>query len=110
MLNRLKRALVESFVGAIALGYVLAQTIMHFVNIFASPIAAWFARDEYRRLMPQSLAPQNSAPTGFPYRNALPELVSFLLLLLVWLVLLRWLYWNPATEDSQQQQDVGVRG
>ena len=48
MLNRIKRALVESFVGAIALGYVLAQTIMHFVNIFASPIAGWVAQEEYR--------------------------------------------------------------
>lgn len=38
MLNRLKRTLVESFVGAIALGYLLAQTILHFVNIFASPV------------------------------------------------------------------------
>jgi hypothetical protein len=98
MLNRLKRALVESFVGAIALGYVLAQIIMHFVNIFASPIGAWIARDEYHRL-----APQSSAPMGFPYRRALPELVSFLLLLLVWFALLRWLYWKPVTLDRPQQ-------
>jgi hypothetical protein len=94
MLNRLKRALVESFVGAIALGYVLAQVIMHFANIFASPIAAWIARDEYRRLMTQSLAPQSPAPIGFPYRNALPELLSFLFLLPIWFVLLRWLYFG----------------
>ena len=103
MLNRLKSALVESLVGAIALGYVLAQTIMHFVNIFVSPIATWIARDEYRRLMPQSLAPQTSAPTNFPYRNALPELVSFLLLLLVWYVLLRWLFWKSVAQDGQRQ-------
>jgi hypothetical protein len=109
MLNRLKSALVESFVGTIALGYVLAQTIMHFVNIFASPITAWVARDEYRRLVPQSLAPQSPTPTGFPFRNALPELVSFLLLLLVWYVLVRWLYWKPVAQVGQQQ-DSQVRG
>ena len=103
MLNRLKRALVESFVGAIALGYVLAQTIIHFVNIFASPVAAWIAMDEYRRLMPASLAPQGPTSTGLPYRNALPELVSFLLLLLVWYVLLRWLYWEPVTQRDPQE-------
>jgi hypothetical protein len=101
MLNRLKSALVESFVGTIALGYVLAQTIMHFVNIFASPITAWVAGDEYRRLVLQSLAPQSPAPTGFPFRNALPELVSFLLLLLVWYVLVRWLYWEPVAQVGQ---------
>jgi hypothetical protein len=109
MLNRVKRALVESFVGAIALGYVLAQTIMHFVNIFASPIAGWVARDEYRRLMPQSLVPQSPEPTGFPYRNGLPELVTFLLLLLVWYVLLRWLFWKPVAQGGQQQ-DAQMRG
>ena len=109
MLNRLKSALVESFVGAIALGYVLAQTIIHFVNIFASPITAWVARDEYRRLVPQNLAPQSLAPTGFPFRNALPELVSFLLLLVVWYVLVRWMYWKPVAQVGQQQ-DTQVRG
>jgi len=98
MLNRLKRALVESFVGAIALGYVLAQIIMHFVNVFASPIVAWIVRDEYHQL-----APQSSAPMALPYRYALPELLSFLLLLLVWFALLRWLYWKPVTLDRPQQ-------
>jgi len=109
MFNRLKSALVESFVGAIGLGYVLAQTIIHFVNIFASPITTWIARDEYRRIVPQNLAQQSSALTGFPFRNALPELVSFLGLLLVWYVLVRWLYWKPDVEVGQQQ-DVQGRG
>lgn len=44
MFERLKRALVESYVGAVALGYPFAQAIMHFVNIFASPVSAWAAR------------------------------------------------------------------
>jgi hypothetical protein len=102
MLNRLKSALVESFVATVALGYVLAEAIMHFVNIFTSPIAAWIARDEYRRLVPQSMAPQNPTPTGFPYRNALPELISFLLLLLVWYVLVRWLFENPYVQKQSE--------
>jgi hypothetical protein len=109
MLNRFKRALVESFVGAIALGYILAQIIIHFVNIFASPIEAWIAADEYRRLFPQGLPSQNTPPTGFPYQRALPELVSFLLLLLVWFALLRWLYSDPVRQGGQQQ-DADVRG
>src|SRR6185437_5096899 len=41
MFERLKRTLVESYVGAIALGYLLAQVILHFVEIFASPVAVW---------------------------------------------------------------------
>jgi hypothetical protein len=109
MLNRVKHALVQSFVGAIALGYVLAQIIIHFVNIFASPIAAWIATDEYRRLVPQSLGSRSPGPTGFPFERALPELASFLLLLVIWFALLRWLYLPSITQDGQQH-DTHVRG
>src|SRR5256885_8069915 len=35
MFERLKRSLVESFIGAIALGYLLAQTILYRSGIFA---------------------------------------------------------------------------
>ena len=44
MFERLKQALVESFVGTVALGYLLAQCILHFVNIFASPLTGWVTR------------------------------------------------------------------
>jgi len=40
---RLKQALIESYVGAIALGYLFAQGILHFVTIFASPVAGWLS-------------------------------------------------------------------
>jgi hypothetical protein len=43
MFNRLKRAVVESYVGAIALGYLFAQGMFRFVNIFASPVGVRFS-------------------------------------------------------------------
>jgi len=89
MFERLKRALVDSYVGAIALGYVLAQCILHFVNIFGSPVAAWVTRNEYRDVIP------HTAPVpGFLLRDALPEFVRFSLLFVVWYVLVRWLYFT----------------
>ena len=48
MFKRLKRALVTSFVGTIALGWVFAQVILHFAYIFSAPIAGWLMRREYR--------------------------------------------------------------
>jgi hypothetical protein len=54
MLNRFKQAVVDSFIGAIALGYVLAQVILLFVNIFASPVAGWVSRKQYGGLMPHT--------------------------------------------------------
>jgi hypothetical protein len=90
MLERLKRALVDSFVGAIALGYLLAQGISHFVNMLASPVAGWVSRKEYGVMV----AP-NTSLAGLSFRDALPELARFVVLLLIWYVLVRWLYFKP---------------
>lgn len=95
MLRRLKRTLVESFVGAIALGYLLAQTVLHFVNIFASPVVGWVSRKQYG-----GLAPKDFDLPGFSFQDALPELARFLVLLLVWYVLVRWLYFKPAEKET----------
>ncbi|MGB7283530.1 MAG: hypothetical protein WBE13_14790 [Candidatus Acidiferrum sp.] len=95
MFERLKRALVESYIGAIALGYVLAQCIFHLVNVFTWPVSGWLGRNEYREIGPRT--------TTFPLvllRYALPEFVSFFLLLLVWYVLLRWLYFTPVKKET----------
>jgi hypothetical protein len=97
MFERLKRALVESFVGAIALGYALAQSILHFVNIFTSPIAGWITRNEYREVVSSMRIPSRSS-----LQYALPELVRFLLLLGVWYVLLRWLYFKPLKRETPE--------
>jgi hypothetical protein len=95
MFDRLKQALVESYVAAIALGYLLAQSILHFVNIFASPVAGWISRKQYGGLVPGT-----TALPGFSLQDALPELVRFVLLLLVWYVLLRWLYFKPLNKET----------
>jgi hypothetical protein len=95
MLSRLKAALVESFVGAIALGYLLAQTILHFVNVFASPVAGWVSRKQYGGMMPK----ETNLP-GFSLRDALPDVARFIVLLLVWYVLVRWLYFKPAGKET----------
>jgi hypothetical protein len=44
MLNRLKRVLVKSFIGAIALGYLFAEAVLYFVNIFTAPISEWITQ------------------------------------------------------------------
>jgi hypothetical protein len=95
MLSRLKRTLVESFVGAIALGYLLAQTVLHFVNIFASPVAGWISRKQYG-----GLVPKDSNLPGFSFKDALPDLARFVVLLLVWYVLVYWLYFKPVERET----------
>ena len=87
MFDRLKRALVESFVGAIALGWLFAQGILHFADIFIAPLAVWVQRIEY----PGVFESRGSVPAGLSFLDAVPQLVQSLLLLLVAYVLLRWL-------------------
>ncbi|HEY6467573.1 MAG TPA: hypothetical protein VIY69_16345 [Candidatus Acidoferrales bacterium] len=94
MLRRLKNTIVESYVGAIALGYLLAQCVLHVVGIFAAPVAGLISERQYREISP-------TAPVlpSIPYYLALPEAVRFVVLLLLWYFLFRWLYLTPAKPD-----------
>jgi hypothetical protein len=91
MFERLKQSLVESYVGAIALGWLFAQAILHCANIFAAPIVGWVSRSEYRRFADHSVG----FPSNLMLRDSLPELAKSCSLLLLGYVLLRWLYFKP---------------
>jgi hypothetical protein len=95
MIDRLKQVLVESFIGAIALGYLLAEAVLYFVRVFDSPVAALATRNLYRGLVPGTTAFSNS-----PLQAAVSPAVAFVLLLLVWYLLLRWLYFTPLKKES----------
>ncbi|HEX5233921.1 MAG TPA: hypothetical protein VFW25_01180 [Silvibacterium sp.] len=97
MLDRMKPALVESYVGAIGLGYLLAETILHFVSIFSSPVAGWFARYEYLKPL-SGMRPPSPSPLEF----AVPQVVEFVLLSVLWYILLRWLYFSPVKRETAE--------
>ncbi|MGC1686373.1 MAG: hypothetical protein WA734_12190 [Candidatus Acidiferrales bacterium] len=97
MLERLKRAIVESYVGAIALGWLLAEVITHFVEIFTAPVRGWVSERTYR-----IVAQTTVGPIGFPFRDALPELLRAFLLLVIWYALMRWLYFKPRNMSSSK--------
>ncbi len=95
MLNRLKRSLVESFVGAICLGYLFAQGLIHLAYVVTAPLTGWISRKEYSAL---TLRPEIS--TRFYFQDALPELARAVSLLLLGYILLRWLYFNPVARET----------
>jgi len=97
MFDRLKRVLVKSFIGAIALGYVLAEVMLYFVNVFTSPVSAWATQKLYRGLVPGT-----NAFSGSPLQAAVSPAFAFVLLLLVWYLLLRWLYFTPLKEEESE--------
>jgi hypothetical protein len=85
MFNRLKTVLVETFIGVIALGYLFAEAILYFVNIFTTSLAVWVGRN----------SPHPFASGTGPLATVLRPASAFVVLLLVWYVLLRWLYFTP---------------
>jgi len=94
MFSRLKRSLVESYVGALALGWIFAYAILDFVSIFTAPLTNWVTRTEYRTM----LIPD---PTGLVLRASLPYVIASPALFLLGYLLMRWLYFKPPVESSE---------
>jgi hypothetical protein len=70
MFERLKQSVVESYVGAIALGWLLAQSLVHFASIFTAPVAGCILRREYR-----GIHRIYNSPASFLLQDAVPELI-----------------------------------
>ena len=98
MLEALKAALVDSFVGAIALGWLFAQGITRFIGAFIEPLSLWIARRQNA-----TIYNTNSGPAAFPFQFALSQLLTALLLLTVAFALLRWLFYPAAVEQDHAQ-------
>ena len=99
MLERSRKVLVESFIGAIALGWLFAQSILHFVYMFSAPVSSWLTRREYR-----GLVEHGAMPTGFYFQDVLPELIRSVSLLVFVYLLMRWLYFKPLKKDIIEPQ------
>lgn len=99
MLERVKLALVESYGGAIAVGWIFAQGIQHFAFIFIAPIAGWVQRRNYRAFT------ASAAPAGFSLQDSLPELARCVALLFVGYWLLRWLYFKPLEPGAESNPE-----
>ena len=93
MLRRLRTVLVKSFVGAIALGWIFAQAILHFGYTIVAPLGDWLNR----RLC---CSTEEAAAAKFNFLAAVPDLLRFVSLLVVGYLLLRWLYFKPLPDES----------
>lgn len=95
MLDRMRTTLVESYVGAIVTGWMLADGLVRFTDIFAAPILSWATQREIDFLESPSLH------QSFPYEAAVPQALSSALLLLIGYGLLRWLYYPRAEREAR---------
>jgi len=102
MLERIKKALVESFVGVIVVGSLFASGIVSFVTGIAAPLANWLAEWIQQEKVPAGFLNQ---PPPFGYQLFIDEWIAAALLLLIAFLLLRWLYIEPsAAEPSDSSQ------
>ena len=97
MLKQLKKILVESFVGAIALGWIFSQSILHFTFVFSSPIASWIQRRQYA-----GFVTDKHISTAFSLQDAVPDLIRSVSLLLAGYLLLCWLYSKPIEAETPE--------
>jgi len=90
MFDRLKTVLVETFIGVIALGYLFAEAILYFVNIFTTSLAVWVGRNT-----------PHPFPSGVsPLEAVVRPAAAFVVLQLVWYGLMRWLYFTPLNKAT----------
>ena len=94
MLDRMKQSLVDSYVGAIGLGWLFASGIQSFAISFSESIAGWIERSEYRGIM------VTPPVTSFLLRDAVTNALRAFVLLLIGYILLRWLYYKPQEEGA----------
>jgi nitric oxide reductase large subunit len=95
MLERVKTALVDSFVGAIAIGMLLSQGISQIVRVAVNPLTVWLLKRQYSENYPVS------ASRAGTLESMLPQLLMSVFLLLIAYGLLRWLYFPHAEKQDQ---------
>lgn len=98
MFRRLKSALVDSFVGAIAVGCLLAQALENIGYAFAAPST---------RLMDErALQLASNSRAGHPSLSlaaGLPQLLLGCAYLFIAWAFLRWLYYNAPKNQTPLQ-------
>ena len=102
MLERVKTALVDSFVGAIAIGLLLSQGISQIVRVALNPITVWLQQRQYSENYPVG------APRASSFESLLPQLLMSVFVLLIAYGLLRWLYF-PHLEKQDQDPAFGPK-
>jgi hypothetical protein len=107
MLERIKRALLESYVGAIALGYLIGYGFIHLANVFTDPVTQWVVQ-----IIFPAMRLNSGSGMDVYLKSALQQLLAAAFPLLLGYVLLRWLYFRPkgspaaSTEMEKEQPEL----
>jgi predicted small lipoprotein YifL len=100
MFERLKTALVDSYVGAIALGVLFSGAITRFLSALIQPISILLMQGQMKG---QSGALSSFTLPSFQVQQIISQLIVAALYLLIGYGLLRWLYYPPAEKQDQEE-------
>lgn len=108
MFDRLKKALIDSYVGAIAIGWMIAQAAVQIASALATPILTSFRRNVASEVF-------GIRPSQEPIQWILvyPGLISAAILLALSYGLLKWLYFaepTPMEEEPEASEHVDSVG
>jgi hypothetical protein len=99
MIERLKKALIDSYVGAITIGWMISDAGLKIATALALPILTWFRH----HLVSETFGVKPSHEP-IEWQLLIPGLISAVILLAFGYGLLRWLYFaepKPVQEEPE---------
>lgn len=97
MHERLKAALVDSFVGAIAIGLLVSQGLAEIVGLFINPITVWLQQRQRSESFPPG-----SPDASLAFQSVFIQLIRAVLVLMIAYGMLYWLYFPKSAQKDQE--------
>ena len=95
-MNRIREILVSEYIGAVAIGLILAQAVMNFIGTVVNNVMIYWEIQKSGNLL--------SPPQSFSWRSPITSMVDVGLYLLAALLMIRWLY-MPRTSAAEPPSD-----
>jgi len=98
-MKRIREILLTQYIGAITIGFILAQAIIQFIDNIALGAMRYWTPEEF----------QGSAMGGarsFPWANFVVPLAAIVLHLLVGFSLIRWLYSEEKAKSGDNEEEA----
>ena len=97
-MNRIREVFRNEYIGAVAIGFLLAQVIGGIVSLMMRPVDFYLER----AAAPRSVFGRADTQS-FPWPSLIGPAIDLLLLLLASFLLLRWLYLNPRRQPASAE-------
>jgi len=98
-MRQIREILLTQYIGAIAIGFIFAQTVIQFVNMLTLTAARYWVAKQSRESALVS--------TGlFDWSSFIVSVASIAMNLLAGFFLIRWLYAEDETPGGEQEAEV----